>query len=247
MKKTVWIYLSCFCLLFFLFSAVYYFSYRNLELELAEYESRRKAETSEEHTQSSEESSEPESAAAAGGQEELRINDEMLYIAQSYNEADGILTETILPMPLDFLGMTREELVDYLKGNGGGKTLVSFSSARLVVRSRESVDPGNYRFLLILEEGYLKIYYSDRSCNGHGGHLGDVSACYEGLNGLALLVDTGGTGQDNSINVIHSCNGVKCLLQLSVHIGAQCVHCLHMFDGNNCYVTLFLYLYVSHW
>ncbi|MDI9242586.1 hypothetical protein [Fusibacillus kribbianus] len=167
MKKTVWIYLSCFCLLFFLFSAVYYFSYRNLELEkqleLAEYESRRKAETSEEHTQSSEESSEPESAAAAGGQEELRINDEMLYIAQSYNEADGILTETILPMPLDFLGMTREELVDYLKGNGGGKTLVSFSSARLVVRSRESVDPGNYRFLLILEEGYLKIYYSDRS------------------------------------------------------------------------------------
>ena len=96
MKKTVWIYLSCFCLLFFLFSAVYYFSYRNLELEkqleLAEYESRRKAETSEEHTQSSEESSEPESAAAAGGQEELRINDEMLYIAQSYNEADGILT-----------------------------------------------------------------------------------------------------------------------------------------------------------
>ena len=100
---------------------------------------------------------------AAENPDVLSVSGSMLYISQNYNEADGKITETILPIPEEYMGLTREGLIERLKEEGGGKSLVTFSSDRLVVRGREAVDPGSYRFLLLLEEGYLKIYYSDRS------------------------------------------------------------------------------------
>ncbi len=166
MKKTMWICVSGFCLFFFLFSTVYYFSYRNLELkkelELSRQQARGTSEEQEE-TESSAESKTEESVVAAENQNVLSVNDDMLYISQNYNETDGLLTETILPIPEEYMGLTREGLIEYLKTEGNGKSLVSFSSSRLVIRTRESVNPDHYRFLLAIEEGYLKIYYSDRS------------------------------------------------------------------------------------
>ncbi len=176
MKKSLWIWVSGFCLFFFLFSTVYYFSYRNLELkkqlEIAEEKTRvlsagRDGEEGTQGTAEGEAENEPkvpeESAVAAERQDVLSVNADMLYISQNYNEADGQITETILPIPEEYLGLTREGLIERLKEEGGGKSLVTFSASRLVVRGREAVSPGNYRFLLLLEEGYLKIYYSDRS------------------------------------------------------------------------------------
>ena len=176
MKKTIWIWVSGFCLFFFLFSTVYYFSYRNLELkkqlELAQEKvnvlSAKGVETGELAKESVKETDGgpeilEESAVAAEHQNVLSVSSDMLYISQNYNESDGKLTETILPIPEEYMGLTREGLIERLKEEGGGKSLVSFSESRLVIRCREAVNPDSYRFLLLLEEGYLKIYYSDRS------------------------------------------------------------------------------------
>lgn len=176
MKKTIWIWVSGFCLFFFLFSTVYYFSYRNLELEKQLELAREKVnvlsakgpeagEAEEESTKETDEGPEilEESAVAAEHQNVLSVNNDMLYISQNYNESDGRLTETILPIPEEYMGLTREGLIERLKEEGGGKSLISFSDSRLVIRCREAVNPDSYRFLLLLEEGYLKIYYSDRS------------------------------------------------------------------------------------
>ncbi len=176
MKKSLWIWVSGFCLFFFLFSTVYYFSYRNLELkkrlEVAEEKARALTargidEAGTEESDEGEAEDGPtvleESAVAAEHQDVLSVNGDMLYISQNYNEADGQITETILPIPEEYLGLTREGLIERLKEEGGGKSLVTFSASRLVVRGREAVSPESYRFLLLLEEGYLKIYYSDRS------------------------------------------------------------------------------------
>ncbi len=177
MKKTIWLYLLSFCLLFFVFSTVYYFSYRNLEqkkeLELAEEEQGNKsqfntveAETHVPMTAAADGAgagqNTDENAVAAGKKDGSVVTKDMLYISQNYDPKTEVLTETILPMPEDYLGLTREELISLMKSSDSGKSLVSFSASRLVVRSEEAVNPDDYRFLLILEEGYLKIYYSDR-------------------------------------------------------------------------------------
>lgn len=167
MKKHIWIYLFSFCFLFFVFSAVYYFSYRNLELEkeleLAQGERKRTEESDKAPETSEEQSSQEATAVEAGKKDGTVVTEKMLYISQNYDGMTETLTETILPMPEEYLGLTREELIEKLKEANDGKSLVSFSSTRLVVRSEEIVNPDDYRFLLILEEGYLKIYYSDRS------------------------------------------------------------------------------------
>ena len=152
MKKTIGIYLISFCLLFFLFSTVYYFSYRDLKQEQL---------AKEESSESGQETEETE-AVRAGQTDAPVVTDEMLYIFQALDPVSGLLTETILPMPEEYLGLTREQLSERIKEEGGRESLVSFSSSRLVVRNMETVDPLEYRFLLLLEEGYLKIYYSDR-------------------------------------------------------------------------------------
>ncbi|QNM05840.1 hypothetical protein [Qiania dongpingensis] len=177
MKKTIWLYLLSFCLLFFVFSTVYYFSYRNLEqkkeLELAkeEQESKSQFNTVEAETHvpmtaaadgAGSGQNTDENAVAAGKKDGSVVTKDMLYISQNYDPKTEVLTETILPMPEDYLGLTREELISLMKSSDSGKSLVSFSASRLVVRSEEAVNPDDYRFLLILEEGYLKIYYSDR-------------------------------------------------------------------------------------
>lgn len=163
MKKYIWIYIFSFCLLFFVFSTVYYFSYRNLEqekeLELAKGERGNNAlfDTMQAETTKTEE------AVEAEKKDSIVVTEDMLYIAQNYDQKTALLTETILPVPEEYLGLTREELISLLKESDDGRSLVSFSSARLVIRSGEAVDPEDYRFLLVLEEGYLKIYYSDKS------------------------------------------------------------------------------------
>ncbi len=160
MKKNIWITVFSFCLLFFVFSTVYYFSYRDLLQSQSDGPSQEEIrfETILAETESTE-----ESAVEAGRQDEDTVTEKMLYISQNYDTASQIVTETIRPMPEAYIGKTREELIELLKQEDEGKSLVSFSSSRLVIRSEAAVDPEDYRFLLILEEGYLKVYLSDRS------------------------------------------------------------------------------------
>ena len=161
MKKQVWGILAAFGLMFFLLSAVYYFSYQDLKEqqreELAEGEensSRDKDET---------ESGKIESGIAGAAKlQELTVSTDMRYVCQSYDPAAGELTEQLLPMPEEYLGLTRSELVSKLTQEEDGKALVVFSDSRLVVRDRNQVDPEDYKFRLLLEEGYLTVYYSDR-------------------------------------------------------------------------------------
>ena len=188
MKKQVWGILAAFGLMFFLFSTVYYFSYRDLkeQQELAEGEkgtgfweelrsyaaeqSRAAAdgqEADEEkagHQNGSEtEDGKLESGAAGAAKlQELTVSPSMRYVCQSYDPEAGELTEQLLPMPEEYLGLTRSELVSKLSQEEDGKALVVFSDSRLVVRDRNQVNPEDYKFLLLIEEGYLTVYYSDR-------------------------------------------------------------------------------------
>lgn len=161
MKRQVCGILAAFGLMFFLLSAVYYFSYQDLKEqqreELAEGEENN-------HRDSSEtESGKIESGIAGAAKlQELTVSMDMRYVCQSYDPAAGELTEQLLPMPEEYLGLTRSELVSKLSQEEDGKALVVFSDSRLVVRDRNQVDPEDYKFLLLLEEGYLTVYYSDR-------------------------------------------------------------------------------------
>lgn len=161
MKKQVCGILAAFGLMFFLLSAVYYFSYQDLKEQQRE-------ELAEGEENSPRDSSETESGkiesgiAGAAKLQELTVSMDMRYVCQSYDPAAGELTEQLLPMPEEYLGLTRSELVSKLSQEEDGKALVVFSDSRLVVRDRNQVDPEDYKFLLLLEEGYLTVYYSDR-------------------------------------------------------------------------------------
>lgn len=161
MKKQVCGILAAFGLMFFLLSAVYYFSYQDLKEqqreELAEGEENSPIDSDET------ESGKIESGIAGAAKlQELTVSMDMRYVCQSYDPAAGELTEQLLPMPEEYLGLTRSELVSKLSQEEDGKALVVFSDSRLVVRDRNQVDPEDYKFLLLLEEGYLTVYYSDR-------------------------------------------------------------------------------------
>ncbi len=161
MKKQVCGILAAFGLMFFLLYAVYYFSYQDLKEQQRE-------ELAEGEENSPRDSGETESGkiesgiAGAAKLQELTVSMDMRYVCQSYDPAAGELTEQLLPMPEEYLGLTRSELVSKLSQEEDGKALVVFSDSRLVVRDRNQVDPEDYKFLLLLEEGYLTVYYSDR-------------------------------------------------------------------------------------
>ena len=132
----------------------------------------------------------------------------------------------------------------------GSKTDVAGHSQLAAAAEAEAVDCSDDRALEVLDlPAYAVGLVAEQLAflAGLGSHLGDVSACNEGVNGLALLVDGGRTGQNDSVNVVQILSQlVECFLALSLHIGGQCVHSLHMLDLNDRYMALFFDYYVSH-
>ena len=106
---------------------------------------------------------------------------------------------------------------------------------------------GRLKFSIFQQTRLDSLPNSLPSCTGLGSHLGDVSACNEGVDGPALLVDGGRTGQNDCVNVVQILSQlVECLFQLCVHVGGQSVHGLHVLDLNDGNMALFFDYYVSH-
>jgi len=145
MKK---IYSVCLILMAVIFSASYYISYQ-LTLNKQEENRNLLAQT------------EVESILAADNNSDIIVNKNMKLIKESYDLDSKELTEETETIPVDLLGLTREEVIDYLQElSKDGKTyeLLSFSSDSIKIREMIQALPPEYTCYLINENGYLIIY-----------------------------------------------------------------------------------------
>lgn len=114
-----------------------------------------------------------ESAVKADNSKKETVTNNTEYILEYYNEKDDTIVEKTLPIPVDFLGMTRSEIIDYLEkyeeapdyqdielGLTGYK-LVSFSKDRIVLRKSYITPEISYKYCLVDEDGYVTVYYTD--------------------------------------------------------------------------------------
>lgn len=97
------------------------------------------------------------------------------YILEYYNSKEFTLQEQSLPTPADFVGLTREELIDYLKSYEASPSLedkqlgfesfelVSFSKDQIVLRKTYHPYADNYKYFLVAENGFVTVYYADKS------------------------------------------------------------------------------------
>ena len=114
----------------------------------------------------------------------------------------------------------------------------------------EAVDCGNDRTLEVLDlpaNTVAVVAELLAFLNGQGGHFGNVRAGHERVDGLALLVYHGGTGQHDAVYVVHCRNFVERFLELAVHIGGQRVHGFHVLDLDDRYMAFLFNYYISHW
>lgn len=96
------------------------------------------------------------------------------YILEHYNSKEFTLKEEELPTPADFVGLSREELISYLKKYETAPSLedrqlgfesfelVSFSKDQIVLRKTYHPYADDYKYYLAAENGYVTVYYSDK-------------------------------------------------------------------------------------
>lgn len=97
------------------------------------------------------------------------------YILEQYNSKEFTLNEESLPTPADFVGLNREQLINYLHDYEESPSLedrqlgfesfelVSFSQDQIVLRKTYHPYADNYKYYLIAENGLVTVYYSDES------------------------------------------------------------------------------------
>lgn len=103
-----------------------------------------------------------------------RITNTTKYVLEHYNATDFSLKEEQKNIPAEFVGKTREELIEYLKTYEEappiedleeGLTsfeLISFSKDRIVLRKTFQPPAKDYKYYLIEENGYITVYYMDK-------------------------------------------------------------------------------------
>ncbi|OYP01270.1 hypothetical protein CG709_11305, partial [Lachnotalea glycerini] len=97
------------------------------------------------------------------------------YVLEHYNSKEYTLNEETLPTPADFMGLTRDELIDYLTEYEKAPSLedrqlgfesfelVSFSKDQIVLRKTYHPYADDYKYYLKDENGYVTVYYIDKS------------------------------------------------------------------------------------
>lgn len=98
------------------------------------------------------------------------IKKDIEYIEECYNTDTGEMTKNNTSVPVDFIGLTRDELIDYLttyKENTVDKTLlniqlVSFSEKSLVIRKTVCNISQLYSYFIKCEENIIKIYNTNK-------------------------------------------------------------------------------------
>lgn len=106
---------------------------------------------------------------------EQTVTNTTKYILEYYNSKDFTLKEEALPTPADYVGLTREELIDYLKKYEEAPSLedkqlgfesfelVSFSKDQIVLRKTYHPYADDYKYYMIGENGYVTVYYIDKN------------------------------------------------------------------------------------
>lgn len=116
-----------------------------------------------------------ELVVSADTNEEQRVTNTTKFVLEHYNSKEFTLKEEELPTPADFIGLTREELIDYLKNYEAAPSLedkklgfekyelVYFSKDQIVLRKTYHPYAENYEYYLLAEHGLVTVYYSDKS------------------------------------------------------------------------------------
>ena len=90
------------------------------------------------------------------------VSRKMTYISEMYDSVSNTVTEAVETIPDEWIGLSREELIRKLSEYDCAMTLVSFSEDRLVVRESKTAVQSEYRYYVVLQEGFLVVYYSDK-------------------------------------------------------------------------------------
>ncbi|HWT27304.1 MAG TPA: BofC C-terminal domain-containing protein [Mobilitalea sp.] len=95
------------------------------------------------------------------------------YVLETFDRKTNTLNTEELNPPAYLVGLTKEEVVDYLSDymkdmslsehNKGliSFELLNFSSDRVILRKTYDEDSVAFRFLVVVEDGYVVVYYSD--------------------------------------------------------------------------------------
>lgn len=105
---------------------------------------------------------------------ELRVNDSMKYVVESYDGTTGVVTSGEETVPAELAGKTREEVEEYIadynqtlsEDNSAERPdsleLISFSKDKIVVRETYSGEEEEKGFFLKLENDEVVIFHNDR-------------------------------------------------------------------------------------
>ena len=119
-----------------------------------------------------------EEGKEAANTSELIVSNSMSYILESYNINDKTIETATQNVPSEFLGMNRQELIDYLKANKkkfadkGQQVqnimLVSMEKDKLVIRKSISIieeitEEEKYKYYVTLQENKIIVYREDKT------------------------------------------------------------------------------------
>lgn len=153
MKRSIKTYSLAIFILFAIFTSVYYFSYKS-------FSEKNNFELSETENFTGNLQSETD-ALEVKMEESVRISRRMTYISELYDSINNTVTEAVETIPDEWIGLSREELVQKLSQNSSDMTLISFSEDRFVVRQNKTAEESEYSYYLVVREGVLIVYYAD--------------------------------------------------------------------------------------
>ncbi len=112
----------------------------------------------------------PSTADVAAETEQI-VNTDTVYIEQCFNSDTGEMTDVKKAMPIELLGLNREQVIDYLttfQPEDGDVLvtniqLVAFSASQVVIRKTIRNIKEIYQYYVICEDNIIKIYHSDRT------------------------------------------------------------------------------------
>lgn len=111
-----------------------------------------------------------EDASEVGAGTEPTVTSKTGYVEESYNSDTGELTKTEKNIPVDLIGLNRNQVIDYLttfKEKSTDKSLVniqlvSFSEESVVIRKTVCNIDELYSYFVISEYNIIKIYNANR-------------------------------------------------------------------------------------
>ena len=101
------------------------------------------------------------------------ITNKTVYILEKYNKDNDSLEEEYLSIPVEFLGLNREGLLEYIKNYEKNPDyhdidmgfvsydLLSFSRECIVLRKTYMTKQDSTKYFLVSEDKYVTVYYSD--------------------------------------------------------------------------------------